>query len=134
VTLGEVGRSGSPTFDDWVVRKDYAEAHPDVVKAFATTTLLAYEDYRHDPRGWLAKSEHLDAVARIAGGRKSDMPGLVGGNEFPTLAQQRSALGAPTVNKFASTAQFLKVQGKIEVAQLDRRFHQACERLHYARR
>ncbi|MGG1944208.1 taurine ABC transporter substrate-binding protein [Trinickia sp. NRRL B-1857] len=119
VTSGEVGRFGAPTFDVWVVRKDYAEAHPDVVKAFARTTLLAYENYRHDPRAWLANSAHVDAVARITGARQSDIPGLLEGNEFPTLAQQQSALGAPTVNALASTARFLKAQGKIDDVLVD---------------
>ena len=114
VTSGEVGRFGSPTFDVWVVRKDFADAHPEIVKAFAQTTLRAYEDYRHDPQKWLADSAHVDAVARITGARKSDIPGLLEGNEFPTLAQQRDALGTPTVTALANTARFLKVQGKID--------------------
>lgn len=114
VTSGEVGRFGSPTFDVWVVRKDFAEQHPDIVKAFAATTLRAYADYQHDPKAWLADPARIDAIARITGAQKSDIPGLLEGNDFPTLAQQRSTLGAPTATALASTARFLKEQGKID--------------------
>ena len=31
----QVGEWGAPTLDVWVVRKDFAEKHPEVVKAFA---------------------------------------------------------------------------------------------------
>ena len=114
VTSGEVGRFGSPTFDLWAVRKDFAEQHPDIVKAFAATTLRAYADYHSNPKAWLADPAHIDAIARITGAQKSDIPGLLEGNEFPTLAQQHSALGAPTATALASTARFLKEQGKID--------------------
>jgi taurine transport system substrate-binding protein len=36
------------------VRKDFAEKHPEIVKAFAKVTLDAYADYRKDPKAWLA--------------------------------------------------------------------------------
>ena len=114
VTSGEVGRFGSPTFDVWVVRKDFAQQHPDIVKAFAATTLRAYADYHSNPKTWLADPAHIDAIARITGAQKSDIPGLLEGNDFPTLAQQRSAVGVPTASALASTARFLKEQGKID--------------------
>ena len=114
VTSGEVAQFGAPTFDVWAVRKDFAEQHPELVKAFAATTLRAYSDYRNDPKGWLADPAHIDAIARITGARKSDIPGLLEGNDFPTLEQQRSALGAPTATALANTARFLKEQGKID--------------------
>ncbi len=31
----QVGQWGAPTLDVWVVRKDFAEQHPEIVKAFA---------------------------------------------------------------------------------------------------
>lgn len=37
----QVGEWGSPTLDVWVVRKDFAEKHPDVVTAFAASALQA---------------------------------------------------------------------------------------------
>ncbi|WP_206957846.1 taurine ABC transporter substrate-binding protein [Trinickia acidisoli] len=114
VTSGEVGRFGSPTFDVWVVRKDFAEQHPDIVKAFAATTLHAYADYERNPKAWLADPAHIDAVARITGAQKSDIPGLLEGNDFPTLAQQRGTLGTPTVSALSNTSRFLKDQGKID--------------------
>jgi ABC-type taurine transport system substrate-binding protein len=41
ITSGELAKVGAPTFDAWIVRKDFADKHPEVVKAFAKTTLDA---------------------------------------------------------------------------------------------
>jgi taurine transport system substrate-binding protein len=54
ITSGELAKFGAPTFDAWIVRKDFADKHPEIVKAFAKTTLDAYADYRKDPKAWLA--------------------------------------------------------------------------------
>ena len=37
----KVGQWGAPTLDVWVVRKDFAEKHPEVVKAFAKSAIDA---------------------------------------------------------------------------------------------
>ena len=44
ITSGELSELGAPTFDAWIVRKDFAEKHPDAVRAFAKVTLDAYAD------------------------------------------------------------------------------------------
>jgi taurine transport system substrate-binding protein len=50
ITSGELAKFGAPTFDAWIVRKDFAEKHPEIVTAFAKVTLDAYADYRKDPK------------------------------------------------------------------------------------
>ena len=42
ITSGELGKLGAPTFDAWIVRKDFAQKHPEAVRAFAKVTLDAY--------------------------------------------------------------------------------------------
>ena len=39
----QVGEWGAPTLDVWVVRKDFAEKHPDIVKAFAKSAIDAQQ-------------------------------------------------------------------------------------------
>ena len=46
----EVGSWGSPTLDVWVVRKDFAQQHPEIVTAFARNALDAQQA---DPRAVL---------------------------------------------------------------------------------
>ncbi|MFK3921566.1 taurine ABC transporter substrate-binding protein [Pseudomonas fulva] len=114
ITSGELGKSGAPTFDAWIVRKDFASKHPDVVRAFAQVTLQAYADYRKDPQAWLANQDNVAKLAKLSGAKPSDIPVLLQGNVYPLAADQASALGAPTTQALTDTATFLKQQGKVE--------------------
>ncbi|MDH1304921.1 taurine ABC transporter substrate-binding protein [Pseudomonas fulva] len=114
ITSGELGKAGAPTFDAWIVRKDFASKHPDVVRAFAQVTLQAYADYRKDPQAWLANQDNVAKLAKLSGAKPSDIPVLLQGNVYPLAADQASALGAPTTQALTDTATFLKQQGKVE--------------------
>ncbi|WP_367598592.1 taurine ABC transporter substrate-binding protein [Pseudomonas fulva] len=114
ITSGELGKAGAPTFDAWIVRKDFASKHPDVVRAFAQVTLQAYADYRKDPQAWLANPDNVAKLAKLSGAKPSDIPVLLQGNVYPLAADQASALGAPTTRALTDTATFLKQQGKVE--------------------
>ncbi|MFS0825360.1 taurine ABC transporter substrate-binding protein [Pseudomonas phoenicis] len=114
VTSGELASKGAPTFDAWIVRKDFAAQHPDVVKAFAKVTLDAYAAYRQDPNAWLANPDNVSKVARLSGAKPSDIPLLLQGNVYPLAADQATALGAPTTQALTDTATFLKEQGKVD--------------------
>ena len=52
----QVGQWGAPTLDVWVVRKDFAEKHPDVVKAFAKSAIDAQQPYLSNPDAWLKET------------------------------------------------------------------------------
>ncbi len=114
ITSGELAKKGAPTFDAWIVRKDFAAKHPDIVKAFATVTLDAYADYRKDPQAWLANPSNVDKLVKLSGAKAADIPGLLQGNVFPLAADQVAALGAPTTQAITDTATFLKAQGKVD--------------------
>ena len=114
ITSGELGKLGAPTFDAWIVRKDYAAKHPEVVKEFATVTLDAYADYRKDPKAWIANQSNIDKIAKLSGAKASDIPGLLQGNVYPLVAEQKQLLGAPTSKALADTAAFLKDEGKVD--------------------
>lgn len=114
ITSGELAQKGAPTFDAWIVRKDFAEKHPEVVKAFAKVTLDAYADYRKDPKAWLADKGNVDKLVKLSGAKASDIPVLLEGNVYPLAADQANALGAPTTQALTDTANFLKQQGKVD--------------------
>ncbi|MCY1359361.1 Taurine-binding periplasmic protein [compost metagenome] len=114
ISSAELGKLGAPTFDAWIVRKDFAEQHPEVVRAFAKVTLDAYADYRKDPQAWLADKGNIDKLVKLSGAKAEDIPLLLQGNVFPLAADQATALGAPTTQAISETARFLKEQGKVE--------------------
>lgn len=108
----QVGEWGSPTLDVWVVRKDFAEKHPDVVTAFAASALQAQRPtWRR--RAVAERSEppqHAGAPERRAG---SAGAGAGEGNRYLPVADQVAQLGQPVDKAIRDTAEFLKQQGKI---------------------
>jgi taurine transport system substrate-binding protein len=119
ITSGELAKVGAPTFDAWIVRKDFAAQHPEIVKSFAKVTLDAYADYRKDPAAWLAKTSNVDKLVKLSGAKTSDIPGLLQGNVYPLAADQTALLGAPTIDAVTKTAAFLKEQGKVDAVLAD---------------
>lgn len=115
----KVGEWGSPTLDVWVVRKDFAEQHPDIVKAFARSALAAQKAYLDDPDGWLKQPENLQKLSRLSGVPEADMPGLVKGNTYLTAEQQARQLNGPVNKAIVDTAAFLKEQGKVPAVAAD---------------
>ncbi len=114
ITSGELSELGAPTFDAWIVRKDFAEKHPEIVRSFAKVTLDAYADYRKDPHAWLADSNNIDKLVKLSGAKAQDISPLLQGNVFPLAADQIVALAAPTTQAITNTAKFLKEQGKVD--------------------
>ncbi len=111
----DVAEWGGPTFDAWIVRKEFAEANPDVVKAFVKVTGDAYAAYLADPTKWSADSKEAADIAKLTGANAADVPALLKGYVFPSLADQAGPnyLGGATAKAIADTAAFLAEQGKI---------------------
>ena len=115
----QVGQWGSPTLDIWVVRKDFARQHPEVVTAFARSAIAAQQAYIANPEQWLQQPDNLSKLSRLSGVPESDVPGLVKGNTYLTAQQQVEQLGKPVNKAIVDTAQFLKEQGKVPDAASD---------------
>ncbi|EFE97371.1 taurine ABC transporter substrate-binding protein [Serratia odorifera] len=109
----QVGQWGSPTLDVWVVRKDFAEQHPEVVTAFAASALSAQQAYLAAPDAWLQDQNNLNTLSRLSGVPVAQIPPLVKGNRYLPVAEQISQLGQPVEKAIHDTALFLKQQGKI---------------------
>ncbi|MVT82527.1 taurine ABC transporter substrate-binding protein [Pantoea agglomerans] len=115
----EVGSWGSPTLDVWVVRKDFAQQHPEIVTAFARSALDAQQAYLNSPDSWLKQSDNLGKLSRLSGVPEAQVPGLVKGNTYLTAQQQVEQLGKPVNKAIVDTAQFLKAQGRVPQADND---------------
>ena len=115
----QVGNWGAPTLDVWVVRKDFAKAHPEVVQAFAKSNLEAQQRYLDNPAGWLAQSAHLDKLAKLSGVPVSDVPDLVRGNTYLSASDQSAQIGSLVNKTIVDTARFLEAQGKVPTAAAD---------------
>lgn len=115
----EVGSWGSPTLDVWVVRKDFAQQHPEIVTAFARSALDAQQAYLNSPDSWLKQSDNLSKLSRFSGVPEAQVPGLVKGNTYLTAQQQVEQLGKPVNKAIVDTAQFLKAQGRVPQADND---------------
>ncbi len=115
----EVGSWGSPTLDVWVVRKDFAEQHPEIVTAFARSAINAQQAYLNNPDSWLKQPDNLSKLSRLSGVPEAQVPGLVKGNTYLTAQQQVEQLGKPVNKAIVDTAQFLKAQGRVPQADND---------------
>jgi len=116
VDSARVAAWGPPTFDAWIVRTQFAEAHPDAVRDFVKVTGKAYADYLDEPDAWSASSVQAETISRLTGAKVEEVPALLKGYVFPTLNEQASSkfLGGDTVKAIAATSEFLKEQGKID--------------------
>ena len=115
----KVGQWGAPTLDVWVVRKDFAQQHPEVVKAFARSAIEAQRPYIDNPDSWLQQQANLQKLAKLSGVPEADVPGLVKGNTYLTASQQAQQLNGPVNKAIVDTAQFLKEQGKVPAVAAD---------------
>ncbi|QHM73537.1 Taurine-binding periplasmic protein [Mixta intestinalis] len=109
----QVGKWGAPTLDVWVVRKDFAAQHPEIVTAFARSALAAQQAYLDHPQQWLQQSQHLATLSRLSGASVDQVPGLVEGNTYLGVQQQLAQLGQPVSKAIGDTAKFLQQQGKV---------------------
>jgi taurine transport system substrate-binding protein len=112
----QVGQWGSPTLDVWVVRKDFAQQHPEVVTAFARSAIDAQQAYLAQPEQWLKQPDNLSKLSRLSGVPEGDVPGLVKGNTYLTAQQQVEQLGKPVNQAIVDTVHFLKEQGRVPEA------------------
>lgn len=117
----QVGEWGAPTLDVWVVRKEFAKAHPELVQAFVDSTLAAQRDYLANPDDWLAKPDNLAKLSALSGVPEADVPDLVRGNTYLSASQQSAELTKLVNQTIIDTARFLQEQGKVRSAGSDYR-------------
>jgi len=110
----EVAKWGAPTFDAWIVRKDFAQKDPDFVTAFARITGEAYAAYRKDAKAFAGNADNVAKIVKLTGAKPEEIAELLAGSKFPTLAEQTTLLSSSTVKAVTETSKFLKEQGKVD--------------------
>ncbi|MCH7352863.1 taurine ABC transporter substrate-binding protein [Acinetobacter sp. NIPH 1958] len=115
----QVGEWGAPTYDLWVVRKDFAEKNPEFLKAFVQTSLKQVEAYQQDPKAFEQNADNIQKIAQLTGSDVKDIPLLLSGNIYLDRPQQQTTLAGEFAKNIFDTATFLKSQGKVDQVKPD---------------
>jgi taurine transport system substrate-binding protein len=116
----DVAAWGAPTFDVWIVRKDFSAHNPQFVTAFVKISLDYVKRYSADPKGF-ESDVNLEKIAKASGAKREDIAGLLAGNAYPQAAEQRQMLDGDYPKALGDTAEFLKEQGKLDAVLADYR-------------
>ncbi len=113
IHAGEV--TGKPTFDGWVVNREFGEQNPDFMVAFVKAIDAANVSYTGNPDAWTADSAEVKTIAERTGANPADIPVILKGYVLPSIAEQASEawLGGAMATNMAATAAFLKEQQRI---------------------
>jgi taurine transport system substrate-binding protein len=116
VGADETAEWGFPTFDAWVVNREFAEENKEAVVAFIRTINEANESYLADPSAWTADSPQVVTIAEYTGAAASQVPGIIEGYTFLPIAEQVDPkwLGGGLAEAMKSTAEFLQSAGRID--------------------
>ena len=114
VHAGEV--VGKPTFDGWVVNREFGAANPEFMTAFLKTLEAANKAYTSNPAAWTADSAAIKEVAAKTGAPAAEIPAALTGYGFPTLAEMASEawLGGGNQKNMMATATFLKANKRVD--------------------
>ncbi len=106
---------GFPTFDGWVVDREFGQANKDKIVAFLKEIDKANAAYLADPAAWTVDSTEVQTLAAATGADPAQVPGILEGFTFLPMAAQVSDTwlgGAAATVK--GTAEFLKAAGRID--------------------
>lgn len=115
----QVGQWGAPTFDIWIVRKDFAQKNPDFLAQFAKVTTDETARYNADPQAYVKDTSNIEKIARLTGSKPEEIALLLSGNKYPSLDEQVNLLQTSFADAIQKTAEFLKSQGKVDSLQSD---------------
>ncbi|MBO0902548.1 taurine ABC transporter substrate-binding protein [Jiella sp. MQZ13P-4] len=116
VGADETAEWGYPTFDAWVVNKDFADKHKDAMIAFTKTMAEANDAYLADTSKWTADSAPVKTIADRTGAAPDQVPAVLSGYTFLPLKKQIESgwLGKKGADATKATAEFLKSAGRID--------------------
>lgn len=106
---------GFPTYDGWVVNREFAEGNKDKIVAFLKEIDRVNGMYLANPAAWTPDSAEVKALAAATGADPAQVPGILEGFTFLPMATQVTDtwLGG-AAPKIKVTADFLKKAGRID--------------------
>jgi taurine transport system substrate-binding protein len=106
---------GYPTFDGWVVNREFGMANKDKIVAFLKEIEQVNQSYLTDPAAWTVDSAAVQTLAKATGADPSQVPEILNGFTFLPLAVQIEPtwLGSAATG-IKGTAEFLKSAGRID--------------------
>ena len=110
----EVATWGHPTFDLWVVRKDFAKTNPNFLQSFVDTTVNAFKTYTNNPVQFIENKTYLTEISQLTGSNAQDIPLLLAGNQYLNKQEQYKLLTQDFAKNITDTALFLKSQDKLD--------------------
>lgn len=111
----QVAAWGFPTFDGWVVNREFGQAHKAEVVAFLKAVDGVNAGYLADMAAWNADSAEVKALAAATGADPAQVPAILEGFTFLPMSEQITDTwlgGAAATVK--GTAEFLKAAGRID--------------------
>lgn len=110
----DLAQWGAPTYDIWIVRKDFARQNPEFLRQFVKVSAQAVKTYNDNPQAFIENAGNIQAIAGLTGSDIDDIPRLLAGNLYPDLNGQKKLLSGSFSDDIKNTAAFLKSQGKID--------------------
>ncbi|MEW5423600.1 taurine ABC transporter substrate-binding protein [Amorphus sp. 3PC139-8] len=116
ISANQTAEWGYPTFDAWVVNKEFAEENKDAMVAFTKTMNEANLDYLNNTASWTPDSTPVKMIAERTGADPSQVPEIMEGFTYLPLKEQvgEKWLGGGAAEALKSTAEFLKAAGRID--------------------
>ncbi|MGX1096491.1 taurine ABC transporter substrate-binding protein [Amorphus sp. MBR-141] len=116
ISANQTAEWGYPTFDAWVVNKEFAAANHDAMVAFTKAMNDANEAYLKDPSAWTPDSAAVKAIAERTGAEPDQVPEIIEGFTYLPLTEQVGEmwLGGGAAKALKETSEFLKSAGRID--------------------
>lgn len=107
---------GYPTFDGWVVNKEFAARNAERLAAFVRVMDDANAAYLKDPTAWTGDSTPVQTIAERTGALPDRIPEILKGYTFLPLARQIEPVwfGGSIAKTITYTAGFLTAAGMID--------------------
>lgn len=106
---------GFPTFDAWVVNREFGQANKDKIVAFLKEVDRVNKMYLKDPAAWTADSDPVKTLASATGADPAQVPAILEGFNFLPMSEQVTDTWLGGAGKtIKGTAEFLKAAGRID--------------------
>lgn len=119
ISAGEV--TGNLTYNGWVANSAFAKENPEFMVAFVKAMDKANAAYNNDPAAYTADSEAVKILAKMTGAAAADIPAIMQGYTFPSVAEQLTDnwFGGAVQENMPKIASFLVEQKRIPTALSD---------------